>query len=237
MIRNVSPEIERVYSQLRWIHLRRYRVIESVSAHFGREHVKKNLQKANIAPSPLENDPDFFSLIDERDALPYLKELAVTVERNEAATVTALRQYVSIYRDHVDEQILFGSRTAGQEAGRIFLSRSKPANRLRSHLDVTEAVQAVFELTYSGIPGEKNYFLSLRSLGGCTVHFSRSPHVESWGQGGADPKFFYAMKSEWICGILDILSPETIFSTTSAIELGNNFGLAHFHLKGQHAGP
>jgi hypothetical protein len=237
MIRNVSPEIERVYSQLHWIHLRRFRVIESVSAHFGREQVQKILEKSGIASPKLENNPDFFSLLDERDPLAYLRDLGREIERHEAATVTALRRHVSIYQEHVDEQILFGSRTAGQEAGRIFLSRSKPAVRERSHLDVPEAVQAVFELTYSGMPGEKNHFLCLRSLGGCSVHQSHSPHLESWKMESGDPKFFHAMKSAWIVGILDILSPDTIYSATTAIELGDEYGLAHFHLRGHHAGP
>ena len=237
MIRDVSPEIERVYSQLRWIHLRRFRVVESVSAHFGRENVRRILAKSGVSNSPLENDPDFFSLLDERDAFEFLRDLAFEVEGHEATAVTALRRHVSIYQDHVDEQVLFGSRTAGQEAGRIFLSRSKPAIRLRSHLDVPEAVQAVFELTYSGLPGERNHFLCLRSLGGCSVHFSKSPHLAPWTKAGADPRFFYTMKSQWIRGILDILSPDTIFSTSTALEYGNEYGLAHFHLRDQHAGP
>lgn len=237
MIRKVSPEIERVYSQLRWVHLRTFRIVESVKAHFGRDQVDKILDKAGCGLAPLANEPDFFSLLNELDAEHFLANLADAVERHEASVVTALRRHVSIYREHVDEQILFGSRTAGQEAGRLFLSRSKPAIRKRSHLDIPEAVQAVFELTYSGLPGEKNHFLSLRSLGGCTVHFSRSPHLKPWSEANAEPKFLYGIKSEWICGILDILSPDTIFSTTSSLEFGNQYGLAHFHLRAQHAGP
>jgi hypothetical protein len=237
MIRKISPEIERVYSQLKWVHLRTFRIVESVKAHFGREQVNKIIEKSGIGPSPLKFEPDFFSLIDEQDADKFLADLAKSVEKYEAGIVTALRQHVSIYREHVDEQILFGSRTAGQEAGRLFLSHSKPAIRFRSHLDIPEAVQAVFELTYSGLPGDKNYFLSLRPLGGCSVHFSRSPHAAPWAEAKAEPRFLYGIKSEWIGGILDILSPETIYSTTSSLEFGNSYGLAHFHLRGQHAGP
>lgn len=237
MNRKISPEIERVYSQLRWVHLRTFRIVESVRAHFGREQVTKVLEKAGIGSSPLADEPDFFSLLDEQDASAFLAGLAARMEKHEAAVVTALRRHVSIYREHVDEQILFGSRTAGQEAGRLFLSHSKPAIRHRTHLDIPEAVQAVFELTYSGLPGEKNYFLSLRPLGGCSVHFSRSPHLAPWTDANAEPKFLYGIKTEWIRGILDILSPETIFSTTSSLEYGNSYGLAHFHLRGQHASP
>ncbi|MGE3260366.1 MAG: hypothetical protein AB7K68_01170 [Bacteriovoracia bacterium] len=237
MIRKISPEIERVYSQLRWVHLRTFRIIESVKAHFGREQVSKIIEKSGIGNSPLANEPDFFSLLNEKSAEVFLSELACSVEKYEAGIVTALRRHVSIYREHVDEQILFGSRTAGQEAGRLFLSHSKPAIRQRTHLDVPETVQAVFELTYSGLPGDKNYFLSLRPMGGCSVHFNRSPHLAPWAAVEAEPKFLYGIKSEWICGILDILSPDTIFSTTSSLEHGNKYGLAHFHLRGQHAGP
>jgi hypothetical protein len=237
MIRKISPEIERVYSQLKWVHLRTFRIIESVKAHFGRDQVNKIMEKSGIGPSPLAQEPDFFTLLDEKDAPVFLAELAAAVENYEASVVTVLRRHVSIYREHVDEQILFGARTAGQEAGRLFLSHSKPAIRQRSHLDIPEAVQAVFELTYSGLPGDKNYFLSLRPLGGCSVHFSRSPHLAPWAKASAEPKFLYGIKSEWICGILDILSPETIYSTTASLEHGQQYGLAHFHLRGEHAGP
>jgi hypothetical protein len=137
----------------------------------------------------------------------------------------------------VDEQILFESRSPGQEAGRLFLSHSKPAIRFRSHLDTPEAVQAVFELTSPGLPGDKNYFLSLRPLGGCSVHISRSPHTAPWDEAKAEAPFLYGIKSEWIGGILDILFPETIYSTTSSLEFGSSYGLAHFHLRGQHSGP
>jgi hypothetical protein len=212
-------------------------MIESVMAHFGREQVNKIIEQAKIGDPPLANEPEFFALLNDHDALEFLRDLAKAVETYEAGIVTALRRHVSIYREHVDEQILFGSRTAGQEAGRIFLSHSKPAIRKRSHLEIPEAVQAVFELTYCGLPGEKNYFLSLRAYGGCSVHFQRSPHLAPWSAAQAEPKFLYGVKSEWICGILDILSPETIFSTSSALEHGHAFGLAHFHLRAQHAGP
>jgi len=154
----------------------------------------------------------------------------------EAATVTALRKHVSVYQQHVDEQILFGARTAGQEAGRSFLARSKPATKGRTHLDVPEAIQAVFDLTYNGLPWEKDYFLCLRALGGSTVHYIRSPHLAAWRSSNGDPKFLSSLKSEWTKGMLDILSPETEYSSSHSIEQGETFGLAQFHLREQHAG-
>jgi hypothetical protein len=45
------------------------------------------------------------------------------------------------------------------------------------------------------------------------------------------------VKTEWIRGVLDILSPETEFSSTHVIEQGAPYGLAHFHLREQHASP
>lgn len=230
----ISAEIERIYQQLLWIERRRERIISSVSAHFGRTSVDRIMKDLH---SPLAGEPDLVSLVDERGPAAFLAGLAVEVEAHEAKTITQLRKHLSVYPEHVDEQILFGARTAGQESGRAFLANAKPALAGRSHLEVPEAVQAVFDLTYNGLPWERNFFLSLRSLGGSSVHFSRSPHLTAWTQAGGDPKFLYAIKSEWIKGILDILSPFTEFSSSQAIEQGAGYGLAHFHLRGQHAGP
>lgn len=229
-----SPEIERIYQQLLWIERRRARVLASVSAHFGKSIVEK-LTKEII--SPLAGEPDYSTLVDETGPERYLAKLANEVEQLEANTVSALRKHVSVYPAHVDEQILFGARTAGQEAGRTFLASAKPAITGRSHLEVPEAVQAVFDLTYNGLPWEKNHFLCLRALGGSTVHYTHSPHLSAWKSVGAEPRFLYELKSEWIKGILDILSPETEYSSSQAIEQGAEFGLAHFHQREHHAGP
>jgi hypothetical protein len=232
----ISPEIERVYQQLLWIDRRRDRILSSVSAHFGSSLVEKIV--APLKESPLLGCPDYSSLVDERGPRDYLAALAEDVESLEAGTITLLRKHVSVYPEHVDEQILFGARTAGQEAGRSFLATAKPAlSGGGAQLGVPEAVQAIFELTYNGLPWEKNHFLCLRALGGSTVHFARSPHLKVWKKAGADPKFLYLVKSNWISGMLDILSPLTVFSSHQAIEQGAEFGLAHFYLRDQHAGP
>jgi hypothetical protein len=231
----ISPEIERVYQQLLWIDRRRDRILSSVSAHFGSSLVEKITEP--LEKSPLSGNPDYGSLVDERGPRDYLAALAEEVEGLEASTITLLRKHVSVYPEHVDEQILFGARTAGQEAGRSFLATAKPALSGRAQLGVPEAVQAVFELAYNGLPWEKNHFLCLRALGGSTVHFARSPHLKVWKKSGADPKFLYLVKASWINGMLDILSPLTVFSSHQAIEQGAEFGLAHFYLRDQHAGP
>jgi len=233
----ISPDVELVYSQLLWIERRRFRLVESVSVHFGQTLVERVLNAGGLSASPLEAEPDFASLLDERDSKNFLSALANEVEKNEAATITRLRSHVSVYREHVDEQILFGARTAGQEAARTFLSMSPVAKPRPDLLSVPEAVQAIFELNYTGLPGERNHFLLLRSQGGSTVHCVRSPHLEAWHAVSAEPKFLYQTRCEWVRGILDILSPQIEFSTSQSIEQGGAFGLEHFFLRGQHAGP
>lgn len=233
----ISPDVEFVYSQLLWIERRRFRLVESVSSHFGQALVSRVLKTAGLSSSPLENEPELAALLDERDPESFLSALAFEVEKNEAATITLLRSHISVYREHVDEQILFGARTAGQEGARAFLSVSPVAKPRPGPLSVPEAVQVVFELNYTGLPGHKNHFPVLRSQGGCTVHFARSPHIEAWKAAAAELKFLYQVRCEWVQGILDIVSPGIAFSTSQAIEQGGPFGLEHFFLRGQHAGP
>lgn len=233
----ISPELERIYQQLLWTERRRARVISSVSAHFGAALVERILKTENVESSLLTGEPNFINLIDERSPQDFLTYLAGAEDQLEAATVAVMRKHVSVYQQHVDEQILFGARTAGQEAGRSFLASSQPSIKGRSCLEVPEAIQAVFELTFNGLPWDRDHFLCLRSLGGSTVHYTRSPHLASWKTAGGDARFLYSLKSEWIRGMLDILSPETEFSSSQSIEQGGSFGLAHFHLREQHAGP
>lgn len=233
----ISPEIELVYEQLLWIERRRFRVVDSSGVHFGRNHVERILKSEDLHISPLMGEPAFYQILDEREPMEFLRWLTTEVERNEAAVVTCLRNHVSPYREHVDEQILFGGRTAGQEAGRFFLSRSSIARSSPSVLSVAEVVQAVFEMNYTGLPGEKNHFLMLRSHGGSTVHFARSPHLEAWKAAAAEPRFLFELRCEWVRGILDILSPQVELTVAQSIEEGGAYGLEHFHYRGQHAGP
>ncbi len=237
MISSISPEIELIYEQLLWIERRRFRIVESVSAHFGKPLVSRVLEAASLSASPLQSEPDFLSLVDQRSPEEYLEYLAGEVECNEAATISRLRSHISVYREHVDEQILFGARTAGQEAGRSFLARS-PASKPRiGPLTVPESVQAIFDLTYTGLPGEKNYFMILRAQAGATVHFSRSPHMASWQSAGGEPRFLHQVRCEWVRGILDIVSPAVELNVAQAIEQGGAYGLEHYFLRGLHAGP
>jgi hypothetical protein len=141
-----------------------------------------------------------------------------------------------VYQHHVDEQILFGVRTAGQEAGRAFMGQSHQATLKPERLEIPEAIQAVAELSYQGLPGEKNEFLCLRYHGGSTVHAVRSPRLEAWRSEGADLKFLRSTQIEWVRGILDILSPDTEYSVPHSLEEGSAFGLAQFHQRGVHAG-
>jgi hypothetical protein len=233
-----TPELEKTYEQLLWILRRRFRVVESVRAHFGKANVERALGTQDAPPLSLDREAELSELLDERDPVRFLADLAFAVERYEAETVARLRAHVSVYRDHVDEQILFGARTAGQEAARTFLEAQAPLGRPRLEtLSVPEAMQAVFDLGFAGLPGDRNHFLVLRSRGGSSAHFSRSPHLEAWLSAGADPRFLYDVRCEWVRGVLDIVSPRVNFHPSSAIEQGGAFGLEHFYLREAHAGP
>jgi hypothetical protein len=233
----ISPDIEKIYEQLLWIVRRRFRIVESVAAHFGKPIVERALATLEQPLLPLHHD--FRALLDERDPLTLIESLAHDIVKHEAAVVSQLRSRVSVYRDHVDEQILFGSRTAGQEAGRTFLAETRtPVGKPRlESLSVPESVQAVFELNFTGLPGDKNHFLVLRPQGGSSAHFVRSAHLAAWKAGGGDARFLYDVRAAWVRGILDIISPGVEFHSASAIEHGSPYGLEHFFLRGQHAGP
>lgn len=233
----ISPEIQRVFQQIRWLEKRRTKIIESVSSHFSKATVQQILEKENLVTFPLNLELELSQLIDERNIDDFLRDLANRVEVFSAQTIAAIRKHTSVYRDHVDEQIRFGSRYAGQDAGRYFLSSHTKYDKTVPHLEPIEVVQAVFELTYNGFPGDKNYFLCLRSFGGSTVHFQHSPHLKNWASVGTDPKFLHQIKVDWMKGILDILSPGMEFSFTQAIETGAKFGLAQFYSPEVHANP
>jgi hypothetical protein len=232
----MSPEIEKVYGQLLWVERRRQRVIAAVGSHFGHPSVERILAENKIAPL-FGAGTGFSSLIDERGPGETLRSVAADTLRLEARTLATLRKHVSVYQHHVDEQILFGVRTAGQEAGRSFMAQSHRAGLKPERLEIPEAIQAVLELTFQGLPGERNHFLSLRAHGGSTLHFVRSPYLDAWRAENADPKFLHLNRLEWVRGMLDILSPETEYSTSHSLEEGGAFGLAQFHQRGVHAGP
>lgn len=232
----MSPEIEKVYGQLLWVERRRQRVVSAVSSHFGRPSVERILAEHRVAPL-LANEGGFQRLVDERGPAASLSSFAVNTLRLEARTLTLLRNHVSVYQRHVDEQILFGVRTAGQEAARSFMAQSHRDGKKPERLEIPEAIQAVLELTFQGLPGERNHFLSLRDHGGSTVHYVRSPYLEAWAAENADAKFLHQNRLEWVRGMLDILSPETEYSTSHSLEEGSAFGLAQFHQREVHAGP
>jgi hypothetical protein len=234
---NISPEFQRIFEQLRWLDRRRKRIVDSVSSHFSKETVQSILAKDGLRELPVPLDIELNQLIDERDPDIFLRDLANEVEAFEGRTINALRKHTSVYQSHVDEQIHFGARNAGQDAGRQFLASYQRYDKKESHLEPVEAVQAVFVLTYNGFPNEKNYFLSLRSHGGSTVHFQKSPHLKNWQNIGGDPKFLHQVKIEWMKGILDILAPNLKFTYTQSIEAGSKFGLLQFYAPEIHANP
>jgi hypothetical protein len=233
----ISPELVKIYQQLRWMEQRRKRIVDSVASHFSKKSVFQILEKENLTTCPYQLDLELSKLIDEREPEDFLIDLANTIEFLEAKTITCLRKHTSVYQNHVDEQILFGSRNSGQDAGRQFLATFKKYDKTAYHLEPIESVQAVFDITFNGFTKDKNFFLVLRAQGGSTIHFERSPHLKNWQNAGADPKFLHLVRVEWIKGILDILSSKLAFTYTQSIECGADFGLAQFYSPNIHAAP
>ena len=224
-----SHEVHLVFEQLRAIDRRRSRVIDSVAAHFGRKKVADLFTQNNLQLPLFSEDPKFVDIIDEREPQEFIRFLAKKTEAYEAKTIKLLREKISDYHPHVDEQILFGARTAGQDAARAFLTSSTAAEK-RSRLPLTEAVQSIFHITYNGLPSDRGFILSIRPQSGITVHYRYSAHSEAWNEAGIDVAFMGKLREEWISGLLDILSPNVFYHRAKAFELGDGYGFEEFAL-------
>jgi hypothetical protein len=226
----LSHEVYLVFEQLKAIDRRRSRVIDSVAAHFGRNKIADVLTRMQLLDPLFSANSNFFDSIDEREPEDFIRFLAKKTEAYEAETVKVLREQVSPYNQHVDEQILFGARTAGQDAARAFLTNSAAAAR-RSRLPLSEAVQSIFHITYNGLPSDKGFILSIRPLSGITVHYRYSAHLEAWQSTGVDFSFMCELRREWISGLLDVFSPDVYYSRTQSCEQGDGYGFEEFSLR------
>ena len=233
----ISPELERAYSRLLWMERRRARITDCVASHFGRPLISKLLEKHELTHSALQNFPILSQVINEDCPSEAIRALASDMEIKEAKTITLLQNHASSFKTHVEEQILFGARSSGQDAGRYFLSQSRDNAIFDSDFSIAQVVQAVFELSYEGHPHDSNFFIVARSIGSTNIHYERSAHLISWKAANADINFLVKVRAEWIRGIIDILSPKVQFCATKSIELGDAYGHEHYSIRGIHADP
>ncbi len=229
MLFHTSHEIRLAFEQLRWLERRRQSVIDCVSAHFGRDRIRAALppeDRRQALPDHLEFDDLMMDFTPEE----CIRSLAHRLEVLESRTVASLLTKVSEWRDHVEEQIFFGSRLAGQEAARFTLEGSRTVSVNRP-VFLAEVIQVVTSLTWSGLESEKSVFLSIRPLSDATLHFVRSPHLDSWIEGGAPPLLMAKIKNFWIQGILDVVGDEVDYRQTKYLEDGAPYGLEEFRIR------
>lgn len=224
-----SHEIRQTFERLKWIDRRRQFILDSIASHFGREKIRACIsgkeRKGVLSESTQFDDLQIDSTPEE-----CVRDLAILVQSNEANVIRILREKISPYRDHVDEQILFGAKMAGQEAARQFSARSFSTQN-NQPMFLSEIVQIVQSLTYDGMEEDKNTFLSIRPKSDALVHFIRSPHINAWKQAGADLPFMAEVRSAWIQGILDVIAPRLIYKRIQSLEAGAEFGLEEFRIQ------
>jgi hypothetical protein len=221
--------IERILLQLSWIQRRQHRIIDSVMAHFGRAAVKSIVDSLKLRAQELPTTPDYSLLLDDAEPLEFVNKLAYSVEFDEALIIKELLLKASPYPNHVKEQILFGARNAGQDAGRFVLQKD-----LQRKFSLIELFQAVDSIYFQETPGEHNYFVSLRPMGSVSIHNERCRHIDAWNSAGADPIFMEQIQSLWIQGVVDILATNVHFQRTHSIPRGDEFGLWHFIPRDKH---
>jgi hypothetical protein len=201
---------------------RRIRVVEAVAAHFGREKVNSALRELSSSPlSEWSGEGELRSLHLGRQSL---QKLARTQTEIEATTYRLLCEKTSKFPAHVEEQILFGARTFGQQIGRSELMEVG----FNAEVSAPLAVKIVFDCIYTGLEEEKNVFLCLRSMGGSTVHIRRSEfeYLEPTLR-----RVLSLVRNETIKGILEIIAPDISLEISTSMESGDSFGLMQFRLK------
>lgn len=223
MVMKRDHRVEQILNQLFWIQRRRDRISDSVSSHFGREKVSLLLKGLSLKAPQLSPNFDYRLLQQGKSDEEFVRELALHVEYDEALVVKTLRERASPYPAHVDEQILFGARNAGQDAGRFILQRD-----IDRSFTLPEVFQAIESLSYLGLASDQNYFVTLRPLGHISVHHERCPHLKAWTEAGAEVLFQEKLQAAWTRGIIDILSPQTFFERKYSIPRGDAFGLDYY---------
>jgi len=223
-----SHEIRQTFDRLKWLDRRRQFILDSIASHFGKEKIRACLS-GKERRAILSENAQFDDLQIDTTPEDCIRNLAFQVQSHEAAIITVLREKVSPYRDHVDEQILFGAKMAGQEAARQLFARSFSAQSNRP-VFLAEVIQIVQNLTYDGIDSDKNTFLSIRPKSDVLVHFIRSPHINAWKSAGADLPFMAQVRSSWIKGILEVVAPQLTYRQIYSLEKGASYGLEEFRL-------
>ncbi|NUM89811.1 MAG: hypothetical protein HUU37_11450 [Bdellovibrionales bacterium] len=229
MLFRTSHEIRLAFEQLRWLERRRQSIIDCTAAHFGRDKIRAALppEDRKIA---LPDHVELEDLLVDSTPEECIRALARKLDALESRTVARLMSRVSEWESHVEEQIFFGARLAGQEAARWSIEHSHCVSTHRPAF-LAEVVQVVNALTWSGLESEKNNFLSIRPLSDATMHFVRSPHMAAWKEGGAEPLLMARVKNSWVRGILDILGGGIEYNQTHYLESGAPFGLEEFRIR------
>lgn len=224
-----SHPIDRALSQLTWLQKRQYRIVDSVMAHFGRASIKAIVDSLALKAPILETITDYSFLLGDSEPIEFVRNMAFAVEHDEALVIKELLAKASPYPQHVKEQILFGTRNAGQDAGRYILQKD-----LQRRFSLIELFQAIDSVFFQSIPGEHDYFVSLRPMGSVNIHYERCPHLKAWQAAGADTIFMEEIQTHWIQGIIDILSPNVHFQRIHSIPKGHEFGLGQFIPRDKH---
>lgn len=211
-------QLQTIYGQLQWIEIRTKRIYEGLCAHFG--------QLSAPAPAITLEQNSFWDIIDDREPENFLRDLGHSIRAQEAKQISHYRQLSSKYKSHTDEQIIFYSRSVGQDAARSFLSTfNYPEN-----IELPTILLAIERLCYFGLPRDNNHFATIRPLSDFSLHFQKCPSTAAWIEGGGDPIFLDEMEKSWILGILDILAPKLIHQRRYSIPKGHPFGLDFFSL-------
>jgi hypothetical protein len=221
-----SHEIRQTFEKLKWIERRRQFILDSIGSHFGKEKIRACIP-AKDRRAILGEKTQFDDLQVDTTPEDCIRNLAFQIQSHEAAVVTVLREKISPYKSHVDEQILFGSRMAGQEAARQTSARSFSLQENQPTF-LSEVVQIVRNLTYDGMDGDRDSFLSIRPKADALMHTIHSPHIPAWKEGGADLEFMAQVRSSWIQGILDVIAPSLQYRQLQYLEKGAAFGLEEY---------
>ena len=211
-----------IFDQLKWIERRRVRILGAVASAFERAQVLDCVQK--IRPSIIDFDLEtkLADSIDESGPTSFLRRLAYRLEFNEARMIGAILS--AFPAETARHSILLGTRHSGQEAARHLMAKQA----CHSLSDLVEIYSAISRLTYSGIPADKLFFVSVRPLSDVSIHYSKCAHSRAWEDSGADMSFLCDVQKEWLSGALDIIAPNFEHIRITSIAKGAAYGRDRF---------
>lgn len=212
--------------QLKACEKRIERIINFLKPHFGKEQIDEVLLKIN--PRLKKISP----ISKGKLTLEFIRVEANKIHFNEALILGALRTEIKSSIQNIDEQILFASRCAGQEAARQILANYESLHT--GNLSLTEVVQAIKVLNFFGIEEDKDYFISLRPLSDATIHYNKCPALFAWIEACAEISLMKGVQEQWILGILDILAPNILYHSKYSIALGHPYGLDQLTTQHKH---